>query len=149
MDGVYRKFRGTVKFNINKLIKWSLMAVPFLIGAILIWLIIKYDGMTYGLWLGCAISFAIIHIMHTIFYFFEPKYYAKRRKKYLPMWIATGVTSLISNFVLLTYESIIVLFFGPLLVVSFIGGAIKIEYSVRKYLIDIEDHSSGRHSRDD
>jgi hypothetical protein len=104
--------------------------------------------MTYGLWLACAVAFSVVHTMHTIFYFFEPKYYTKRRKKYLPMWIATGVTGLVSSVILMTYGSRVIMFLGPLLIVSFVGGAIKIEYTKRKYLIDINDEHSHK-SRDD
>jgi len=135
----YRKFKGLIKFNINKLIKWSLMGLPFIIAAIIILLAIYISGNTYKLVGATCGAFTFLNVLHTITYFFEPKYYAKRRKKYLPMWFICGVIGLLSGLILfIIYHNVAIYFVGPLLAISLIGGYIKIVYTKKKYLIDLE-----------
>ncbi|MBD3350384.1 MAG: hypothetical protein GF364_02755, partial [Candidatus Lokiarchaeota archaeon] len=124
-----RTFRGKLKFNINKLVKWALMALPVLISIIIIWLAIRKNIEPYKLWGGITGSFTFLHVFHTIVYFLEPKYYTKRRKKYIPFWLALGIVAIIGCFVILSYGNIAIVGVGPLLIVSIVWGLIKIEYT--------------------
>ena len=133
MDRPIRTFRGKIKFGMNKLIKYCLMALPVLC-AIIIIIYAAYNGVTYRLWGGITGAFTFLNVFYTIVFFFDPKYFTERRKRYLPFWGFSGVVGMFGCFMLLTYGNITIVAVGPLLLVSLFGGWLKIWYTKRKYL---------------
>lgn len=123
-----------IDFNINKLIKNSLIVLPILFSIIAILVIFYLRGITsYPFW-GMTAGFSIfLQLLYSVSFFIDPKYFVRKSKKFLPMWFIFSALSIISEFILLIFNNKMIYFFLPLTIIAIIGSLIKLYHTKRKY----------------